>query len=78
MNLVLGDDGGGHRHFLDGKPVRCGTQLRLFVGGKADDQWRWARYEANLGDRVSVILYTTFGIVIPSEDTVLRWAKEGE
>ena len=27
MNLKLEDDGGGGRHYLDGKPVHCGASL---------------------------------------------------
>lgn len=86
MNLRLDDDGGGPRHFLDGRPVRCGTQLRLRITPAPDrgfvrgpEEWVWARYEANLQpERVSVSLHTVFGIVIPTEDTVLRWPTEAE
>ena len=79
--LVLRNDGGGPRHYLDGKPVSCGTVLKLFVGDRPalNDHWRWARYEANLHpNRISVTLDTSFGIVLPNEDTVLRWPKENE
>lgn len=45
--LVLGRDRGGARHFLDGKPVHCGTELELLVD-RPGDVWRVARYEASL------------------------------
>ncbi len=39
--LTLGYEDGGYRHFLRGKPVHAGEQLRLWRDGK----WVWARYE---------------------------------
>ena len=42
MKLVeLGEDSGGWRDFLDGKPIHCGDQLQLWTG----DRWVYARYE---------------------------------
>ncbi len=42
--LVLGRDGGGLRHFLDGRPVYCGSLLQLQVGNR----WVFVTYEAQL------------------------------
>jgi len=80
MNLVLEHEQSGLRHYLDGRPVNCGTQLRLRVSGDRErESWVWARYEANLHpDRASVVLYTVFGRVIPDECTFLRWPREDE
>lgn len=33
--LVLGDDGGGWRQYLDGNPIHCGSTLEL-----AEKEWR--------------------------------------
>ncbi len=80
MNLEIRDDGAGPRHYLDGRPVHCGTQLRLLIpvpGCK--ESWVWARYEANFcQDGILVILFTAFGRVHPDETTILRWPKEEE
>jgi hypothetical protein len=56
--LVLGIDGGGRRHFLDGEPVSCGTTLELqAIGDRSDDYGEYSvplprgervRYEAQL------------------------------
>jgi len=43
--IELGEDSGGWRDFLDGKPIHCGDQLQLWTG----DRWVYARYE--MGDR---------------------------
>ena len=78
MKLVLGDEG-GPCHFLGGRRVNCGTQLKLFVGSTTGNPWRWVRYEANLSPgRVAFILHATFGIVIPTDATELRWPMENE
>jgi len=81
MNLHLSDDGGGPRHYLDGRAINCGTQLLLKVNPKntSQESWVWARYEASLhrGD-VYFVLYTTFGVVSPDDTTVLRWPTEEE
>ena len=37
--LVLGDDGGGPRHFLDDRPVHCGTMLELQALEYASDDY---------------------------------------
>lgn len=87
MNLELGNDGGGPRHYLEGKPVNCGTQLLLKIEPavprpvmKTDlGVWVWARYEANLDpDRICVTFHTTFGRVIPDEFTFVRWPTAEE
>lgn len=76
MNLVLEDDG-GPRHYLDGRPVHCGTQLRLKISDRPD--WVWARYEGSFhSNGISARLYTVFGIVVPNENTFLRWPTEEE
>lgn len=80
MNLLLAEDGGGWRHFLDDKPVSCGTQLRLRVN-KRPETWVWARYECNLASQDTSrhpVFHTIFGLVIPDELTVLRWPNEDE
>lgn len=53
--LVLGEDVGGPRHFLEGKEVHCGQILEM----KTPKGWVPVRYEASLypGD-VRVYLYT--------------------
>jgi hypothetical protein len=43
--LILDEDGGGPRHFLDGRPVSCGSGLEMKVPG---DKWVRVRYEASL------------------------------
>lgn len=42
--LELGRDGGGARHFVDGRPVSCGATLEVNRGGI----WTRVRYEAQL------------------------------
>ena len=70
------DDGGGARHFLQDRPIHCGTQLMLRVD---KDKWVYARYEACFrGNVIAVMLYTMFGLVTPDEHTVLRWPTEAE
>lgn len=80
MNLKLSEDGGGPRHYLEGQPVTCGTQLRMRVRlDNGGETWVWARYEACLAPgRAAVFLHTWHGIVCPNEDTFLRWPTEEE
>jgi hypothetical protein len=80
MNLELRNEETGLRHYLNGRPVHCGDQLRLLVSsGSQPEFYVWARYEAHLGSMVAeVFLYTTFGTVRPDEGTILRWPKDGE
>ena len=40
--FVLGQDAGGLRHFLGGRPVHAGTALELRL---PDDEWVVVRYE---------------------------------
>ncbi len=76
MNLELREESGGLRHYLDGRPVHCGTQLQLRVndGEHANEVWVWARYESSLTrERPGVMLFTNFGCVLPDAYSVLRW-----
>jgi len=80
MSLELRHEHGGLRHYLEGKAVHCGEELKLLIsaGGKPS-YWVWARYEATFQqDCISPILYTTFGRVIPDASTRLRWPSEDE
>jgi len=43
--LVLGHDEGGDRHFLDGKPVHCGTGLQLLWWTGDRRAWLPCRFE---------------------------------
>ncbi|HET9442277.1 MAG TPA: hypothetical protein VFO65_03070 [Acidimicrobiales bacterium] len=79
--LILGCDGGGRRHFLDGEAVHCGTPLELLVAGGA---WVGVRYESAAGEAVAYL-----GLGGPGEafgatdcvhfrlpaDAVLRWPE---
>lgn len=52
--LVLGEDGGGQRHFLDGERVCAGELLWL----EAPDGWIAVRYESRWpGGRLLGVLY---------------------
>ena len=75
MNIKLGDDGGGPRHFLDGKPISCGTQLQLQVKPvNGAPTWVWARYEAVFdGSTPRAVFYTMFGRVSPDGEAIFRW-----
>lgn len=42
--IELGQDSGGWRDYLEGKPIHCGEQLQLWTG----DEWIYTRYE--MGD----------------------------
>src|SRR5437016_1786052 len=79
MKLELSQDGSGLRHFLNGRPVHCGTGLLIAIHPEncREEFWTVARYEADLDrDRVNVTLHTNFGIVLPNRDTRLRWPKD--
>jgi len=70
--LVLELESGGCRHYVDGSPVHCGTQLQMQLGG----QWINVRYEASLGsdpENVRVMLYAIGGRIIPESDALFRW-----
>lgn len=72
--LVFGRDHGGFRHFLDGKPVHCGTGLELLLHG---DRWAWVRYEARLIEPVEIRLYLELpgpSIPVPFHEAMrFRW-----
>ena len=72
--LVLSEDGGGPRHYLDGRPVHCGEPLQVRLGGV----WLWVRYEASLKslDRVSVCLHADGGKIIPDDRATFRWKED--
>ncbi|MBK8002316.1 MAG: hypothetical protein IPK15_27405 [Verrucomicrobia bacterium] len=72
MNLILREEPGGYRHYLDGRPVHCGAQLELHVGGP-DGAWLPVRYEADLGDCPRVTLHACGGIIEPGRDATFRW-----
>lgn len=78
MNLELSHDGGGLRHFLNGRPVHCGTQLLIAIHPEncREEFWTGARYEATLGDCVNITLHTNFGVVLPNRNTRLRWPDD--
>ena len=81
MNLDLRGDAGNLRHYLDGRDIHCGQQLRLRVVSPPRETWVWARYEARPsrdGQSLFVTLFTNFGMVTIDEETVLRWPEEGE
>ena len=75
--LTCDNDGGGRRHYLDGRPVHCGTGLEMSIGGGLSrlgvpipEIWVPVRYEL-CGDLA--VLYTNFGKVLPNAETLLRW-----
>ena len=82
MNLEQRHEGSSFRHYLDDKPVHCGASLMLLVRESLypkDWIWTHARYE--IAGNIStgqVVLYCSFGRVIPTQDTLLRWPTEGE
>jgi hypothetical protein len=79
MKLQLRGEDGNWRHYLDGRDVHCGDQLMLRVAARSPEIWVWARYEAHATrSGIGVILFTQFGRVIPDDETVLRWPKDGE
>jgi len=52
--LVLGQDAGGRRHFLAGRPVRAGSGLCLLTR----HGWIEGRYEWSFGDRPPRLYHT--------------------
>src|SRR5947207_1655820 len=77
--LSLQEESSGLRHYLNGRPVNCGTQLLLAIHPEnhREELWTWARYEANLDqNRTSVTLHTVFGIVVPDHGTRLKWPND--
>lgn len=75
MNLVYSHEPGGYRHYLEGKPVHCGTQLEVQLGGPRGP-WVAVRYEARLRDIPLVCLYTVGGRIYPDEDARFRWPED--
>jgi hypothetical protein len=76
MNLILRNDGAGPRHYLNDRPVHCGTPLQLRVPLDHGETWVTVRYEACFyQDRIAVMLHTAFGLVSPDENTTLRWPQ---
>lgn len=87
-NILLDDDGGGPRHFLEGRAIHCGEQLQVQIGG----HWVYVRYEMSLGypngleqrspGFASKVPKPTFhaagGRIIPDNDAEFRWPKEGK
>jgi len=83
--LVLGQDAGGPRHFLAGRPVHAGTYLELRL---ADDRWVVIRYEWSwepeqrpraylaLGGRGEAMGYTPEVVFSLPEKAGLRWPGE--
>lgn len=74
--LVLARDGGGLRHFLDGRPVQCGDVLEMSLGG----MWGRVRYEASLfGENPPALIYVNddsrrpFAAIATDR---FRWPKE--
>lgn len=71
--LVLGDDGGGPRYFLAGRPVRAGAILEF---DSEDEGWQSARFEWSHDLDEVPELYLKSGAVIPlPEQTLFRWAE---
>jgi hypothetical protein len=67
------DDGGGRRHFVDGKPVHCGTGLEWSPdNGKT---WIAVRYEASFcHNGVFPSLYMPDGSqMVPTVESKFRW-----
>lgn len=72
-SLTLEMDGGGRRHYVDGKPVHCGTGLQWSPDhGRT---WINVRYEANFSrEGVFPVLYLPDGSrLVPTVDSKFRW-----
>lgn len=88
-HLSLNGDGGGLRHFLNGKPVHAGERLELLLG---DGRWIAGHYEwsfvgddppnfrFDLGDGAtgSPDRELPEGILKLPDEAVLRWPSEGK
>lgn len=72
MNLQLHHEPGGLRHYLQGRPVSCGTQLEIQLGGTRGP-WVPVRYESNLREPVSICLHAVGARLYPDEDATFRW-----
>jgi len=71
--LTLSNDGSGRRHFVDGKPVHCGTGLQW--SPDYGNTWINVRYEANFSQEgVFPCLYMPDGSrLVPTVDSKFRW-----
>jgi hypothetical protein len=70
--LALRHEPGGWRHYLAGKPIHCGDQIQMRIGGS----WIWVRYEAtNLQhpDDPAVALYALGGTILYDSEADFRW-----
>lgn len=72
--LELKDDGAGPRHYLNGKPVYCGTPLEILLSGN----WVPVRYEADFRDGGLVtILITDDARIFPLRGLKFRRPNSG-
>lgn len=73
--LVLARDAGGWRHYLDGRPVSCGSALEMFIPDDGPGFWVPGRYESTLNgpDCQASFLGEVAGLFPVSHYTVLRW-----
>ena len=77
-HLVLTEDVGGQRHFLDERPVHCGDFLFLRL---RDGNWLAGRYEASLrGGNPRAMLFTANipEPILLNGTSELRWPMERE
>lgn len=70
--LQLSHDGAGPRHFLNGRPVHCGTMLEAQI--EPGGPWISMRYEAVFTPQcVRVTLHSSRGIFSPYRNLPVRW-----
>lgn len=69
--ITLGRDAGGRRHFLNNKPLHCGTIVEIFVFGEkiGEGQWLAGRFELH-GDRPTIML--SCGELFPDSTASIR------
>jgi hypothetical protein len=72
-SLLLSHDGGGRRHFVDGRPVHCGTGLQWSPDN--GNTWLDVRYEASFcHNGVFPSLYMPDGsCLVPTVESKFRW-----
>jgi hypothetical protein len=87
--LILGRDGGGQRHFLDGRPVHAGSSLELLLG---EAGWVRVRYEWSWQPDARPTAHLALGVPAPARDladgpvvsfalperAILRWPQHRE
>jgi hypothetical protein len=74
--FMLCRDCGGRRHFLDGRPVHCGTVLEIYLPSRPGARWHRARYESTLqGDCEAWLTFDDDTCVRVREQDELRWPK---